>query len=91
MTIFLVYSFYPKLNQAKKIAKLVIKKKTKEPIKAPEILDRMVWTKYFDNNPMIITLPQVNKANPWKPIKKSVIAKLNSKAGKYLIPNKAGI
>ena len=27
MTIFLVYSFYPKLNQAKKIAKLVIKKK----------------------------------------------------------------
>ena len=39
---------------------------------------------------MIITLPQVNKVNPWKPIKKSVIAKLNSKAGKYLIPSKAG-
>ena len=71
--------------------KLVIKKKTKDPIKAPEILDMILWIKYFDNNPMIITLPQVNKANPWKPIKKSVIAKLNSKAGKYLIPNKAGI
>ena len=27
MTIYLVYSFYPKLNQAKKIAKLSIKKK----------------------------------------------------------------
>ena len=27
MTIYLVYSFYPKLNQAKKIAKLVVKNK----------------------------------------------------------------
>ena len=60
------------------------------PIKAPEILDIIFLIKCFDNNPMNITAPQVNKVVLWKPKNKSVIAKPIIKAGRYLIPNRAG-
>ena len=60
------------------------------PIKDPEILDKIFLAKYFESKPIVIIEPQVNIKVLWKPIKKSVITKLNSNAGKYLIPNKAG-
>ena len=70
--------------------KFVIKKNTNAPISAPEILDKILLIKYFENKPIITTLPQVKSATPWKPINKSVIIKLNIKIGRYRNPNNAG-
>ena len=52
MTIFLVYSFYPKLNQAKKIAKLVIKKKLAACVNINKNISSLyIWkNKMFDHN-----------------------------------------
>ena len=61
------------------------------PTNAPVILDIIFLIKYFDKNPINKTEPHVNRAVPWKPINKSVRAKLTIKAGRYLIPNRAGI
>ena len=60
------------------------------PIKAPEILDIIFFVKCFDNSPINITAPQVNKVISWKPKNKSVITKLTINAGRYLIPRRAG-
>ena len=52
MTIFLVYSFYPKLNQAKKIAKLVIKKKLAACVNINKNISSLyIWkNKMYDHN-----------------------------------------
>ena len=50
----------------------------------------MFFIKYLDNNPIKNTLPQVKIVNEWKPIIKSVIKKLNTRASIYLGPKKTG-
>ena len=52
MTIFLVYSFYPKLNQAKKIAKLVIERKLAACVNINKNINSLyIWKKkMFDEN-----------------------------------------
>ena len=60
------------------------------PKSDPANLENIVDKKNLEHIPIKITLPQVNKAKEWKPIKRSVIKKLNNKAGKYRIPNRAG-
>ena len=70
--------------------KLVIIKNTHAPRRDPEILLYIVDKKNLEHSPIKITLPQVNNVKVWKPIKRSVIKKLITKAGKYLIPKSAG-
>ena len=70
--------------------KFVIIKNIHAPKSDPTNLENIVDKKNLEHNPIKITLPQVNKVKEWKPIKRSVIKKLNNNAGKYLIPNRAG-
>ena len=52
MTIYLVYSFYPRLHQAKKIAKLVIKNKLAACVNINKNINSLfIWkNKMFDEN-----------------------------------------
>jgi hypothetical protein len=84
------FSVYP-YDPRDQIPKLVIKKKIQAPINAPDILDKIFEIKYFANKPIKITLPHVKNVTECKPITKSVKIKANIRAGRYLIPNNAGI
>lgn len=61
------------------------------PIKGPNILVEILFKKYFANNPIIKTLPQVKNVKAWKPIIKSVIKKLKITAAIYFLPKIAGM
>ena len=70
--------------------KLVIIKKINAPTRAPKTLVYMLDKKNFELNPIKITLPHVKSVKEWKPMKISVMRKLPTNAGRYLIPNSAG-
>ena len=71
--------------------KLVNRKNIHAPKKAPDILLKIFFKKYFDIKPITMTLPHVKNVKLWYPINKSVIIKLTIKDGIYLVPNNAGI
>ncbi len=80
----------PYLDSEILMSKFVTIKKITTPSKHPKILFFVLVKKNLDINPIKITLPHVNKVNPWRPINKSVIAKLRMSAGIYLRPSIAG-
>ena len=69
----------------------IIIKNKHAPNNDPKILFKIFVLKNLEPSPIKITLPQVKNVTPWRPITKSVIMKLKSRAGKYLVPSKVGI
>ncbi len=63
MTIYLVYSFYPKLNQAKKIAKLVIERKLAACVNINKNINSLyIWkNKMFDESEVELSFKTNNK------------------------------